>query len=76
MCKNDHRYKHRDIFPLQDTDFEGVMAKVPSSYVPILEKEYTKHALVDTKYNGHTWDDETRKWVKDEPGGLFGWYRI
>jgi len=64
MCKNSHRYKIRDIFPLRQTNFEGVNAKVPYSYVPILTDEYTDLALVRTEFQGHKWNTETREWLK------------
>lgn len=51
MCKNDHKYRLRDMFPLRDTHFEGVKAKVPYSYVPILIEEYSELALVRTEFH-------------------------
>ena len=51
-CKNDHRYKIRDLYPLRQTMFEGVPANVPYAYVQILEEEYGKKALVTTEYEG------------------------
>jgi hypothetical protein len=50
MCKNDHKYRLRDMFPLRETQFEGVKAKVPYSYVPILIEEYTELALIRTEF--------------------------
>lgn len=64
MCKNNHRYPLRDIFPLRHTYFEGVKAKVPFSYVPILTEEYTDAALVRTEFQGHRWDANSREWLK------------
>ncbi|KEF51276.1 uncharacterized protein A1O9_12626 [Exophiala aquamarina CBS 119918] len=51
MCKNDHKYRLRDMFPLRETHFEGVKAKVPYSYVPILIEEYSDQALVRTEFH-------------------------
>lgn len=51
MCKNDHKYRLRDIFPLRETHFEGVKAKVPYSYVPILIEEYSEQALITTEFH-------------------------
>jgi hypothetical protein len=51
MCKNDHKYRLRDMFPLRETQFEGVKAKVPYSYVPILIEEYTELALIRTEFH-------------------------
>lgn len=53
MCKNHHKYTLKDIFPLRETHFEGVKAKVPYSYIPILTKEYTDQALVRTEHHGY-----------------------
>lgn len=68
MCKNDHRYRLRDIFPLRHTYFEGVKAKVPYSYVPILTEEYSDSALVRTEFQGHRWDVHSREWLKIPDG--------
>ena len=49
-CKNDHRYKVQDLYPLRETVFEGVPANVPQAYERILEEEYGRKSLVLTKY--------------------------
>lgn len=41
------------IFPLLDTTFEGVPAKVPYRYQQMLESEYGKAAVLKTDYNGY-----------------------
>jgi len=41
------------IFPLLDTTFEGVPAKVPYRYRQMLESEYGKAAVSKTDYNGY-----------------------
>jgi hypothetical protein len=41
------------IFPLLDTTFEGVPAKVPYRYQQMLESEYGKAAVSKTDYNGY-----------------------
>jgi hypothetical protein len=51
-CKNYHRYRPEDIWPLRDTTFEGVPAKIPYNFDPILVKEYGYKALVVTEYEG------------------------
>ncbi|RVX66786.1 hypothetical protein B0A52_08979 [Exophiala mesophila] len=63
MCKNHHKYTLKDIFPLRETHFEGVKAKVPYSYIPILTKEYTEQALVRTEHHGHKWHADLREWI-------------
>ncbi len=64
LCKNKHRYHLRDMFPLRQTTFEGVKAKVPYSYGPILTEEYSDAALVRTEFQEHRWDSEKKEWLK------------
>lgn len=51
-CKNYHRYKTSDLYPMRETMFEGVVAKVPYSYDKILVREYEEKALVVTEFEG------------------------
>ena len=39
-----------DIFPLRDSFFEGIPAKVPFEYTWVLEEEYTKASLTRTEW--------------------------
>jgi len=53
MCKHDHRYLLGDLFPLCESTFEGVKAKmIPYAYVAILEEEYSDLALKRTEFHG------------------------
>ena len=52
QCKNHHRYATDQLFPMRETMFEGVVAKVPYSYTRILMVEYQKKALTLTEYEG------------------------
>jgi hypothetical protein len=52
-CKNYHRYHTSELYPLRETIFEGVPAKVPYNYDKILVDEYKEKALVDTEYAGY-----------------------
>lgn len=52
-CKNYHRYKTTDLYPMRETVFEGVVAKVPYSYDRILIDEYQEKALIVTDYEGY-----------------------
>jgi hypothetical protein len=52
QCKNNHKYHHADIWPLRDTTFEDMPAKIPYSFDEILIKEYSSKALVVTEYEG------------------------
>lgn len=51
-CKNYHRYRTRDLYPMRETDFEGVPAKVPYSFDRILTDEYGMKSLVSTEWQG------------------------
>ncbi|KAF2688708.1 hypothetical protein K458DRAFT_293781 [Lentithecium fluviatile CBS 122367] len=64
VCKNYHRYKTSDLYPMRETVFEGVPAKVPYSYDKILIEEYKEKALVVTEFQGHQWDVQQKLWIK------------
>lgn len=51
-CKNHHRYRREELFPLRETEFEGVAAMVPWSYQGILVGEYGAKSLVVTEWEG------------------------
>ncbi|KAF4949011.1 hypothetical protein FGADI_9296 [Fusarium gaditjirri] len=61
--KHDHEFKDKYIFPLLDTTFEGVQAKVPYRYKEILASEYGKGALSKTDYHDHRFDVEKMQWI-------------
>jgi hypothetical protein len=52
-CKNYHKYRVTDLYPMRESVFEGVSAKVPYAYDKILIKEYKEKALVDTEFEGY-----------------------
>lgn len=52
-CKNYHRYRTRDLYPLRETIFEGVPALVPYSFDKILTEEYSGRALTSTFHEGY-----------------------
>lgn len=60
-----------DIWPLRDTLFEDVPAKIPYNFDEILMKEYQTKALVVTEYEGHRWNTQSKTWdrVGDVPAG-------
>ncbi|KAL8686251.1 MAG: hypothetical protein Q9218_007239 [Villophora microphyllina] len=63
VCKNYHRYQTMDLYPMRETMYEGVVAKVPYAYDRILTKEYSSNALVLTDYEGHRWDPIVKEWL-------------
>ena len=52
-CKNNHAYHMDELYPMRETVFEGVLAKVPYAYDKILADEYRQGALVNTEHNGY-----------------------
>lgn len=52
-CKNLHHYKTTDLYPMRESMYEGVVAKVPYAYDRILAEEYQEKALVVTDYEGY-----------------------
>ncbi|KAL3421344.1 mannosylphosphate transferase [Phlyctema vagabunda] len=64
-CKNYHRYRTRDLYPLRETVFEGVPATVPYSFDKILTEEYSQKALTKTSFEGHRWHPAQKEWIKE-----------
>lgn len=52
-CKNYHRYRTADLFPLRESMFEGVPAKIPYAYKTILTDEYRVEALISVDFHGY-----------------------
>lgn len=52
-CKNYHRYRTTELFPLRESIFEGVPAKIPYAYDTILTDEYSVEALVTVDFHGY-----------------------
>ena len=51
-CKNFHDYRRKDIWPLRESDFEGIKAQVPRKYAKLLMDEYGVKALELQRYEG------------------------
>ena len=68
-CKNFHSYRRRHLWPLRETEFEGVRAWVPFAYRTVIAGEYETEAMVRTEWEGYRWSEERVKWVKMEEGG-------
>ncbi|KAL8806909.1 MAG: hypothetical protein Q9182_001038 [Xanthomendoza sp. 2 TL-2023] len=62
-CKNNHRYNTTDLYPMRETIFEGVVAKVPYAYDHILTEEYEAKALVLTEWEDHHWNPILKSWL-------------
>ncbi len=52
-CKNYHRYRTRDLYPMRETEFEGVPATIPYSFEKALTDEYGTKCLVVTEWEGY-----------------------
>ncbi|KAL1582011.1 hypothetical protein WHR41_09314 [Cladosporium halotolerans] len=63
VCKDGHRYLTSDIFPLADTTFEGVAAKVPSAFASVLAQEYGVSALETTVFESHRFEVDRQEWI-------------
>lgn len=64
--KHFHTFGHSDVFPLDDSVYEGVPAKVPHSADWILIEEYGPSSLVNTDFRDHHWDASSQKWLKKQ----------
>ncbi|KAI1281837.1 LicD family-domain-containing protein [Xylaria sp. FL0933] len=63
-CKNNHRYRTAELWPLRRTEFEGVEAWIPYAFDKVLTDEYGPKSLVTEEWAGHRWIPELREWVK------------
>lgn len=50
-CKNHHKYKIRDLYPLRSSTYEGVPAKIPYKYDEMLVKEYGNSSLSAVEFH-------------------------
>ncbi|KAI1430470.1 LicD family-domain-containing protein [Xylaria sp. CBS 124048] len=51
-CKNNHRYRTAELWPLRRTEFEGVEAWIPYEFDKVLTDEYGPKCLVTTEWAG------------------------
>ncbi|KAI1428790.1 LicD family-domain-containing protein [Xylaria sp. FL1777] len=63
-CKNNHRYRTGELWPLRRTEFEGAEAWIPYAFDKVLTDEYGPKSLVKEEWAGHRWVPELREWVK------------
>ncbi|KAG5304949.1 mannosylphosphate transferase [Histoplasma capsulatum G186AR] len=66
QCKNFHKYETSDLYPMRESMYEGVPAKIPYKYHEILIKEYGQSAMVVKEYEDHNWVPELKLWVPDK----------
>jgi hypothetical protein len=65
-CKNYHKYRTSDLYPMRESTFEGVPAKIPYAYDKMLIEEYQQKALVATVFEGHVWNSTVKEWIKTQ----------
>ncbi|KAF2737649.1 hypothetical protein EJ04DRAFT_487591 [Polyplosphaeria fusca] len=63
VVKDRHHYLREHIFPLRESVFEGVPARVPFAYNALLSEEYGADCLVTSTFEGHHFDHKVGKWV-------------
>lgn len=51
MCKDRHTYKQDQIWPLRESYFEDVPAKIPYAYVELLKEEYGAKSLTNADFH-------------------------
>lgn len=51
MCKDRHNYEQDQIWPLRESYFEDVPAKIPYAYVQLLQEEYGSKSLTNTNFH-------------------------
>ncbi|KAL2871069.1 putative C6 transcription factor [Aspergillus lucknowensis] len=54
MCKDRHNFDESEIWPLRNSYFEDVPAKIPYAYTKLLQDEYGSKALSTTTYQGNS----------------------
>ncbi|GKT91886.1 mannosylphosphorylation protein [Colletotrichum tofieldiae] len=54
------------LYPLLDTTFEGVNAKIPYKYKEMLIAEYGEKALTDREFKNHKFVDDKMEWVPND----------
>ncbi|KAK4151680.1 LicD family-domain-containing protein [Chaetomidium leptoderma] len=65
-CKDGSEIKDTYLFPLRNTTFEGVPAKIPYRYEELLVIEYGADALKEIGHNDYHFDHDDMRWVLKE----------
>lgn len=63
MSKDGHSYQYDDIFPLRQTTFEGIPARIPFAYADLLSEEYGEEALSHLSFEDHQYDMKKEEWI-------------
>ncbi|KAK6361676.1 hypothetical protein TWF730_005390 [Orbilia blumenaviensis] len=62
-CKNLHRYKLEEIYPLRTVKFEEFKAYIPNLYEKVIIKEYRSRAFTATEFEKHEWQPAVGAWI-------------
>ena len=69
ICKDNHHYLVSQIFPLRESELEGMRVWVPYRYREVLEEEYGVGALVETRFERYVFDLGRGVWVVEGEEG-------
>ncbi|KAH7313662.1 LicD family-domain-containing protein [Stachybotrys elegans] len=64
--KSGHQFRDTYLYPLRDTKFEGVAAKIPFMYEAMLVSQYGSDVLTNTEWKGYTFSTDKMRWVKPD----------
>ncbi|WYZ44146.1 hypothetical protein EsH8_VII_000582 [Colletotrichum jinshuiense] len=64
--KDGHEFRDTYLYPLLDTTFEGVKAKIPHKYKEMLVAEYREKALTNKEFMHHKFVDSKMEWVPND----------
>ncbi|KAK0740265.1 LicD family-domain-containing protein [Schizothecium vesticola] len=63
-CRNAHRYGKGELWPMRETEFEGVRARVPGDVEEVLAREYGRGSLTRGEWMGYKWSPGLERWVR------------
>ena len=67
QTKDGHVYNNADVYPLQQTVFEGFKTFVPNNPSKISAKEYTEKSLTEISFHGYEFIQEENQWIATLP---------
>lgn len=65
-CKNNHKYLIDDLVPLRQTVFIGKPVYIPYEYEKVLQKEYSRRALTNGRFEHYVFSVELQKWIPEQ----------
>ncbi|KAK7208551.1 LicD family-domain-containing protein [Myxozyma melibiosi] len=64
-CKNNHKYLIDDLVPLRRTVFIGKPVYIPYEYEKVLQKEYSRRALTNGRFQKYVFSVGLQKWIPE-----------